>query len=145
MLNWIRALPVRTRQRIVVVVPIVVAFAAVSLGGVAHAAGLYQPATDPALNWLIAVLAVPGVTMIVTKLLDNIAAAVGIKSRVVVYVASYIVLGVTLFLTGAQLPTYGGDPHTYVMAWLTWGTVNAETARRYYEALTGVLGLGADA
>lgn len=82
---------------------------------------------------LIALLAIPGVTSAVTGVIKWLAASTGIGARVWVYVAS---LGITgLIVLGTGLPTTNGDPAMAVAAWLTWATVNAELARRIYEAL----------
>lgn len=136
----LRALPLRTRVRILYALPMLAGVGLFLVARVASAAGLTQPADDQVLNWVSSVLLVPGATVLVTAGLRFITNAVGLKPTTAVYAASYIVLGVALWMSGANLPTFDGNPHTYVMSWLTFATANAETARRYYEVIGGLLG-----
>lgn len=80
---------------------------------------------------LIALLGIPGVTSAVTGIVKRLAAATGIGSRVWVYVASLAITGLVV----QAVPVVTGDPAAVIAAWLTWATVNAELARRFYEAL----------
>lgn len=89
---------------------------------------------NPVTLAVLALLALPGVTSGLTALLRRIGAS-GVDPRVVVYVASLVLTGVVLLTAGSGLPMASGEPSAVVAAWLTWLTVNAELARRLYEAL----------
>jgi len=46
-----------------------------------------------------------------------------------------VLTGIVLVMGGTQLPAWTGEPVAFVAAWLTWLTVNAELARRLFEAI----------
>lgn len=90
---------------------------------------------SPVVAFVLAVLAVPGVTSLVTTGLRWISDNLGVKPTVVVYVASMAIVGGILASGGVELPAWAGDPVAYVGVWLAWATANAELARRVYELL----------
>ena len=85
--------------------------------------------------WLavVALLGIPAITSALTGVIKWVAEATGIPPKVLVYVASLVVTG--LIVAGTGIPVASGEPTVVVGAWLTWATVNAELARRIYEAL----------
>mgnify|MGYP000911878070 CR=1 FL=1 len=91
------------------------------------------------LAFVVAALAVPGVTSLLTSALRLVGDALNVDPRVVVYVASIAVTGVILASGGIALPPWAGDGPTYIAAWLTLATANAEMARRVYELLLSKL------
>jgi len=90
---------------------------------------------SPVLAFVLAVLAVPGVTSVVTTGLRMLSDSLGIRPAVAVYVASLAIVGAILASGGVELPAWTGDPVAYVGVWLAWATANAELARRVYELL----------
>lgn len=90
---------------------------------------------SPVLAFVLAVLAVPGVTSVVTTVLRYLSDSLGIKPTVTVYVASLAITGAILASGGVDLPAWAGDGPGYVAAWIAWAGVNAELARRVYEVL----------
>lgn len=90
-------------------------------------------------TFLIAALAVPGVTSLITSGLRVVGDSLGVDPRVLVYVASIAVTGVILAQAGAALPAWAGDGPGFVAAWLALATTNAELARRVYELLLSKL------
>lgn len=89
--------------------------------------------------YIAAVLAVPGVTSLVTSALRTLGDSLGIDPKLLVYVASFVLTGVILATTGAGLPAWAGDGPGFVAALLAWGVANAELARRLYEGLLSKL------
>lgn len=87
------------------------------------------------LAFVLAVLAVPGVTSILTSAIRALSDGLGIGPEVIVYVASVALTGVILATGAVDLPPWAGDPVAYVGAWLAWATANAELARRVYELI----------
>jgi len=96
--------------------------------------------SNPIIVALLALLALPGATSLLVSLIRKASDASGVKPEVIVYVASLAVTGLLLATGTVDLPTWTGDPTAYVGAWLAWGTVNAELARRVYELLWQRLG-----
>lgn len=90
--------------------------------------------SNPVVVAVLALLALPGITSGLAALLQRVGAS-GVDPRVVVYVASLVLTGAALLASGGSLPGATGEPSAVVAAWLTWLTVNAELARRLYEAL----------
>ena len=95
--------------------------------------------SSPILVALLALLALPGGTSLVVSLIRRASDAAGVDPRVIVYVASLAVTGLLILTGTVTLPSWAGDPSTYVAAWIGWGTVNAELARRVYELLLSKL------
>ena len=91
--------------------------------------------TNPIVVLLLGALALPGVTSIAVSLLRKAETLYGINPRVLVYGASLIVTGIAVFFANGAFPSWSGEPVAFVGAWLAWTTVNAEIARRLYEAL----------
>ena len=91
--------------------------------------------SNPIIIALLALLALPGVTSLVVSAIRKLSAASGIDARVWVYAVSLIVTGLLVFTGTVELPAFSGDPSAYILAWLTWATVNGELARRVYELL----------
>ena len=91
------------------------------------------------LAFVAAVLAVPGVTSLVTSALRTVGDATGIDPALIVYVVSFVLTGVILATTGAGLPAWAGDGPGFVAALMAWGVANAEIARRLYEGLLSKL------
>jgi hypothetical protein len=87
------------------------------------------------LTFILAALAVPGVTSLITSALRMASDSLGIAPETAVYVASIIVTGVILANAGGALPAWAGDGPGFVAAWLALATTNAELARRVYETL----------
>lgn len=90
---------------------------------------------SPVLAFVLAVLAVPGVTSLLTSGIRFVSDRTGISPKVIVYVASLIVTGAILSRSGAALPAWADDGPGFIAAWLAWANVNAELARRVYEVL----------
>jgi len=95
--------------------------------------------SSPLIVAILALLALPGVTSLVTSVIRKASDALGIEPPVIVYVASLIVTGLLIATGSVTLPGWTGDPAAYIMAWLAWATVNAELARRVYELLLSKL------
>lgn len=91
--------------------------------------------SSPIIVALLAMLALPGVTSLVTSTIRRASDSLGIDPRVIVYTASLVVTGVLLVTGTVEFPAFDGDPAAFVGAWLVWGTTNAELARRVYELL----------
>lgn len=90
---------------------------------------------NPIIVAVLALLALPGVTSFLVSLIRKATDAGGIRPEVIVYVASLAVTGLLVATDTVSLPAWTGDPTGYVAAWITWGSVNAELARRVYELL----------
>lgn len=91
---------------------------------------------SPIVVFLLGALALPGVTSAVTTAIRWVSDNLGIKPTVTVYVASLIVTGAILAMGGGDaVPGWTGSGPESVAAWIAWATVNAELARRLYEAL----------
>lgn len=90
---------------------------------------------SPIIVALLALLALPGVTSMVTAAIRKASDAAGIGPEVIVYAASLLVTGALVLSGTVELPAFAGDPAAYVLAWIAWGAVNAELARRVYELL----------
>lgn len=87
------------------------------------------------LTFILAALAVPGVTSLITSALRLASDQLGVDPKTAVYVASIVVTGVILANAGGALPEWAGDGPGFVAAWLTLASANAELARRVYETL----------
>lgn len=90
---------------------------------------------SPIIVALLALLALPGVTSLVTAAIRKASDALGIGPEVIVYGASLLVTGALVLSGTVELPDFGGDPAAYALAWIAWATANAELARRVYELL----------
>ena len=90
---------------------------------------------SPIIVAVLALLALPGVTSFIVSVIRKATDAGGVKPEVIVYVASLAVTGMLVLSGTVDLPAWGGDPSSFVAAWIAWGTVNAELARRVYELL----------
>ena len=95
--------------------------------------------TAPIMVAILALLAIPAVTSGVAALLRKLTDSTGVDPRVVVYAASVLITGLMVFTGTVDLPPFTGDPAAWVIAWMTWFTVNAEVARRVYEVLQSVI------
>lgn len=91
--------------------------------------------SNPIIIALLAILALPGVTSLVVSAIRKASDSTGIDPRVIVYAISLVVTGALVFTGAVDIPAFSGDPGAYILAWLTWATVNAELARRVYELL----------
>lgn len=87
------------------------------------------------ITFLLATLAVPGVTSLITSALRVASDRFGIDPKTAVYVASLAVMGVILAGAGSALPEWAGDGPGFIAAWLALASANAELARRIYETL----------
>lgn len=95
---------------------------------------------NPILVFVVAVLAVPGVTSLLTSAIRWLADNAGIPPRVSVYVASIALTGAVLATGGGgALPSFDGNPVAFVSAWLAWATVNARAAEAVYDLLLSKL------
>jgi hypothetical protein len=90
---------------------------------------------NPIIVAVLALLALPGVTSFIVSLIRKATDSSGVKPEVIVYVASLAVTGLLLGTGTIDLPAWSGDPTAYVAAWIAWGGINAELARRVYELL----------
>lgn len=95
--------------------------------------------TNPIMVAILAALAIPAVTSAVSAVLRKLTDTAGLDPRVVVYAASLLITGLLVATGTVTLPEFSGDPSAYILAWLTWLTVNAELARRVYETLQTAL------
>lgn len=91
--------------------------------------------SSPIIVAILAVLALPGVTTIVTNMIRTVSDSLNVNPRVVVYVLSLVVTGLVLLSGAVTLPAWADDPTAYVAAWLTWAQVNAGLAKTIYEIL----------
>ena len=66
------------------------------------------------LTFILAALAVPGVTSLITSALRLASDSLGIDPKTAVYVASIIVAGVILANAGGALPAWAGDDDVVV-------------------------------
>lgn len=90
---------------------------------------------SPIIAFALAVLAVPGITSLLTTGIRFLSDSLGIGPKVIVYVASLALTGVILVNAGGALPAWAGDGPGFIAAWLAWANVNAELAKRVYELL----------
>ena len=90
---------------------------------------------SPVITFALAVLAVPGVTSLLTSGIRFVSDSTGISPKIVVYVVSLVLTGVILVNAGGALPDWAGDGPGFIAAWLAYAQVNAELARRVYELL----------
>lgn len=90
---------------------------------------------SPIIVAILAILALPGVTSMVTSAIRKVSDATGIKPEAIVYAVSLAVTGAILATTGLDLPGIGDSPTATVGLWLAWATANAALARTVYEIL----------
>lgn len=90
---------------------------------------------SPIIAFALAVLAVPGVTSLLTTGIRFLSDNLGIGPKVIVYVASLALTGVILVNAGSVLPAWAGDGPGFIAAWLAWADVNASLSKRVYELL----------
>ena len=89
--------------------------------------------SSPIIVAILAVLALPGVTTIVTSVIRSASDAIGINPRVIIYLTSLVITGIVLLSGGVALPAWADDPTAYVGAWIAWTSANAGLAKTIYE------------
>ena len=89
--------------------------------------------------FVLAVLAVPGVTSLVTSVIRWVADNAGIPPKTTVYAASLVITGIVLATGSVDLPSWAGDPILYVGAWIAWASANAKAAEMVYDVLLSKL------
>lgn len=90
---------------------------------------------NPVMAFVLAVLAVPGVTSLLTSALRWVADNLDVPPTTTVYGASLILTGIILATGGVELPAWTGDPVLFVGAWIAWAGANAKAAELVYDLL----------
>lgn len=92
--------------------------------------------SSPIVIALLGLLGLPGVTSIVVGLIRKASEVGGIDPRAIVWLVSAVVTAAVLVTAGgAGLPTFTGDPISFVGLWLGWLTANAKAAEAVYDIL----------
>ncbi len=96
--------------------------------------------SNPILIAVVALLALPGVTSLAVAGIRSVSDALNIDPRGVVWLVSALVTVVIMASgTAEALPSFTGDPVSFVAAWLAWLTVNARAAEGVYDVLLSKL------
>lgn len=85
----------------------------------------------PVVVAIMAVLAIPAITSILTAGLRYLAK--WIKPEAVLYIASLIVVALVQWMAGIHLPGLADSPTATVALWLSWATANSLLAATLYE------------
>ena len=94
--------------------------------------------SSPVLLAVLAVLAVPGVTSLLTKGLRTFFP--NVKGETLVYFASLVLTGVWMWSVGNPLPAIDlSNPPLMIFGWLAWAKVNSSNAELVYNALKAAL------